>query len=97
MKQFDSGAVTLSPGQRPAGPGLAAAGRGQQADTLVKDSVRNDPNLSHLWVSRSGEFGPEFHDIATSTWWDVTTSKGWQGNLNRYGLEWGEGIGLFTE
>jgi hypothetical protein len=36
-------------------------------DSAVKNAVRNDSDLSHLWVSRSGEFGPDFHDIGTNT------------------------------
>lgn len=58
--------------------------------------MRNDPHLSHLWVSKSGEFGPDFHDTETGTWWDVTTSARSQDHLDLYSEPFGSGIGLFT-
>jgi hypothetical protein len=58
--------------------------------------VSKDAQLDYLWVSRSGEFGPDFHDIATSTWWDVTTEAQWANHVAAYTEPFGTGIGLFT-
>ncbi|MCW2749579.1 MAG: hypothetical protein JWR83_689 [Aeromicrobium sp.] len=58
--------------------------------------ARNDPELSHLWVSRSGKFGPDFHDICTGTWGDVTAPGQWGSHVDQYSDPFGWGIGLFT-
>jgi hypothetical protein len=76
VADYGSGAISMSARQARAAarnPNLEATYRGQVIDSAVKNSVRNDPELSHLWVSRSGEYGPDLHDIGTGTWWDVTT------------------------
>ena len=98
VSDFGSGVIRMSTRQarRAArNPRLAPAFRGQVIDAAVKNAVRNDPNLSHLWVSRSGEFGPDFHDIGTNTWWDVTTRPQWFDHVRRYAYPFGTGIGLF--
>lgn len=79
-------------------PGLEDAFRGQVIDKYVKDAVRKDPSLNKiLWVSRSGEFGPDFHSIKTNTWWDVTTPGQWTRHVGKYKDPFGSGIGLFTK
>lgn len=66
-------------------------------DSAVKKAVHGDPVLNgRLWVSRSGEVGPDFFDIDTDTWWDVTTHAAWMDHVWRYTDTWGVGIGLFT-
>lgn len=96
---YASGVIAMSPRQARAAarnPGLEEAFRGQVIDKAVKNAVRNDPKLSHLWVSRSGEYGPDFHDIGTGTWWDVTTPGQWGRHVDQYSFPFGSGIGLFT-
>lgn len=68
---YDNGDIAMSRGQfRAAGrnPNLTETFRGQVIDRAVKDAVSNDADLKHLWTSRSGEFGPDFHDLGTDTW-----------------------------
>lgn len=99
VADYDSGAISMSARQaRAAGrnPNLEQTYRGQVIDSAVKNAVRNDSDLSHLWVSRSGEFGPDFHDIGTGTWWDVTTPGQWLNHVDSYTDPFGAGIGLFT-
>ena len=96
---YASGTISMTAKQARAvarNPGLEPAFRGQVIDRAVKNAVRADPNLSNLWVSQSGEFGPDFHDIGTNTWWDVTTRGQFQNHLNLYSDPFGTGIGLFT-
>jgi hypothetical protein len=99
VADYESGAISMSARQARAvgrNPGLEQAFRGQVIDSAVKNAVRNDSELSHLWVSRSGEFGPDFHDIGTGTWWDVTTPGKWLNHVDSYTDPFGVGIGLFT-
>jgi RHS repeat-associated protein len=96
---YESGAIRMSARQARAvgrNPNLEQAYRGQVIDSAVKNAVRGDSDLSHLWVSRSGEFGPDFHDIGTNTWWDVTTPDQWLNHVNSYTDPFGSGIGVFT-
>jgi hypothetical protein len=96
---YESGAISMSARQARAAarnPNLEATFRGQVIDNAVKNGVRNDPELSHLWVSRSGEYGPDFHDIRSGTWWDVTTPGQWASHVHQYSEPFGWGIGLFT-
>ena len=90
-----AGEVSVSDGRN---PNLEPTFRGQVIDNTVKikNAVRGDSDLSHLWVSRSGEFGPDFHDIGTNTWWDVTTTGQWLNHVDSYTDPFGAGIGLFT-
>ena len=99
VADYDSGVISISARQARAAarnPNLEATFRGQVIDSAVKNAVRNDPELGHLWVSRSGEFGPDFHDIGTGTWWDVTTPGQWLNHVDAYTDPFGIGIGLFT-
>jgi hypothetical protein len=57
--------------------------------------VADNPSLN-LWISKSGEFGPDFHDINTNTWWDITTPGKFQMHLDKYNDPFGHGIGLFA-
>ena len=77
--------------------GLERMYRGQVIDRAVKNAVRDDPELNHLWVSRSGEMGPDFHDLDTNTWWDITTPGQWLNHLDTYTEPFGFGIGMLTQ
>jgi hypothetical protein len=84
-------------------PGLEAAFRGQRLDTFFKESLNNaiesgsDPRLANLYVTRSGEFGPDVFDLGSmNRWWDVTTRASWAGHVARYAGFPGTGIPLFT-
>ncbi len=68
---------------------------GQRIDAYVKRAVENDKDLAHLWVSKSGEFGPDFHFLEANTWWDVTTESMFQRHLDKYAEPFGYGIGVF--
>jgi hypothetical protein len=99
VADYDSGAIGMTARQARAAarnPNLEPAFRGQVIDNAVKNAARNDPDLPNLWVSRSGEFGPDFHDIGTQTWWDITTRAQFQNHLDLYDDPFGTGIGLFT-
>ena len=96
---YASGAIRMSAKQARAvgrNPNLAQTYRGQVIDSAVKDAVRGDSDLGHLWISRSGEFGPDFHDIVKNTWWDVTTPGQWLKHVNSFTEPFGSGIGVFT-
>jgi RHS repeat-associated protein len=99
VSDYASGAIRMSARQARAAasnPNLTETFRGQVLDRAVKTAAQNDPKLGHLWISRSGEFGPDFHDIMTSTWWDVTTRAAWNAHVRLYQNPFGRGIGLFT-
>jgi hypothetical protein len=99
VADYDSGGISMSSRQARAvgrNPNLEPTYRGQVIDSAVKNATRNDSDLSHLWVSRTGEFGPDFHDIGTNTWWDVTTPGQWSKHVDSYIYPFGAGIGLFT-
>lgn len=71
VADYESGAIRMSARQARAvgrNPNVEQAYRGQVIDRALKEAVRGDSDLGHLWVSRSGEFGPDFHDIGTNTW-----------------------------
>lgn len=95
VARFEAGELVLSAKQAAASPSLQAAYRGQVIDAAVKRAVAQDDNLANLWISRSGEYGPDFHDIFTNQWWDITTPGQWQ-NHGKYSPLFGEGTGLFT-
>lgn len=101
VQLYDNGTIGMSRGQirrLATDPGLEDAFRGQVIDKYVKDAVRNDPSLNNLlWVSRPGEFGPDFHDVKTNTWWDVTTPGQWGRHVRLYSNPFGDGIGLMTK
>jgi RHS repeat-associated protein len=72
--------------------------RGQVIDKYVKNAVKQDKKLNKvLWVSRSGEYGPDFHNIMTDRWWDITTPGAWSRH-NKYTRDgFGTGSSLFTK
>ena len=84
-------------------PGLEQAFRGQRIDSFFKESLNNaiesgtDSRLGNLYVTRSGEFGPDVFDLGSmNRWWDVTTEGSWAGHVAKYANPFGEGIPLFT-
>jgi RHS repeat-associated protein len=103
---FHAGSLPMSARQAalaaadPTGRALAAA-RGQVIDAVVKRAVAadTDPALAMIYVTRSGEVGPDFLDLnslpGTPQWWDITTPEKWAQHLRDYG-GFGNGTPLFT-
>jgi hypothetical protein len=58
----------------------------------------SDPRLANLYVTRSGEFGPDVFDLGNmNRWWDVTNEDSWAAHVDKYGgFPFGHGIPLFT-
>ena len=77
-------------------PQLADAFRGSQIDSFFKESVLNDPALSHLEVTPQFQFGPDVFNPSTQEWWDVTTPGQWEAHTQKYWL-FGNGSPLFTK
>ena len=99
VADYASGLISMTTRQARAAarnPALESAFRGQVIDDAVKKAVIDDPSID-LWVSRPGEFGPDFHDIETNAWWDITTPGQWQRHVDLYTNPFGTGIGLFTQ
>jgi RHS repeat-associated protein len=99
--KFESGDIGLSPAQAraaAANPSLQPAFRGQVIDAAVKQAAANDPKLGSLYITRSGEFGPDFLDLnsvpGTPRWYDVTTQDNWLAHVTRY-ADFGQGTGIF--
>ena len=79
-------------------PSPAAAYRGQVINAAVEGAVGKDPVLGgRLWMSRSGENGPDFDDVVTRDRLNVTTSGQWQKHLDGYSPLFGNEAGLFTQ
>lgn len=100
VARFDAGEISLSDSQIAAAKengNLYEMFRGDVLDSEIKNTVARDPRLPDLWISRRGEFGPDFHDVNTNTWWDITTPKQFQAHLDKYNFPFGQGIGLFTK
>jgi hypothetical protein len=51
-------------------PGLEAAFRGSQIDSIFKGSVAADPDLTYLELTPRFKFGPDVFDPETQQWWD---------------------------
>lgn len=62
--------------------------RGQVIDAAVKQAATADPALGSLYITRSGEFGPDFLDLdslpGTPKWYDVTTPGSWPSYVTLY-------------
>ena len=100
VARYNSGDLQMSAAQARA---AAASGNenlyaGQVIDAAVKDAVANDPELPSLYITRSGEFGPDFLDLdslpGTPRWYDVTTEGSWDAHVERY-ADFGDGTGIF--
>ena len=79
-------------------PSPAAAYRGRFINAAVEGAVAKDPVVGgRLWMSRSGENGPDFDDVVTGDRLNVTTSGQWQKHLDRYSPLFGNEAGLFTQ
>jgi RHS repeat-associated protein len=88
----------LTPGQSDAVARGANAARyvGNRIDIWSKASAAEDGRLTTLIVTRSGEYGPDFYDLATGRWYDITTSGQWAAHLAQYGPDFGrDGQGIF--
>jgi hypothetical protein len=97
--KFDSGEIGYSDAQSAAvesNPDLAAAFRGQVIDSAAKQSILADPDLEGLYVTRSGEYGPDIADPVTSRWWDITTNGQWANHVSQYSDSFGQGTPLLT-
>jgi RHS repeat-associated protein len=89
----------LTPAQKLAlvdNPNLKAAFEGERIDHFFRQSVADDPALTHLELTPRGKFGPDVFDPATQRWWDVTTPKSWEAHTQKYWL-FGEGTPLLTK
>jgi RHS repeat-associated protein len=76
-------------------PNLEAAYRGTYIDKQLKAAVEADPTLAaRLWITGTGEYGPDFVDVATGTWIDLTTPRQFDRHLDRYSDFGNGGIGL---
>ena len=64
--------------------GLYPMFRGQQIDRMAKQLAAGDPHLATSGVSISWGRGPDFVRVATSEWWDMTTTGQWTQHLDRY-------------
>lgn len=102
VADYNSGAIKMSPLQRiraALNPNLAEAYRGQVIDKAAKLAVQNDPALPWIYVTRSGELGPDFLDLnslpGTPNWWDITTPGQWAQHVSDY-AGFGNGTPLFT-
>ena len=109
VRNFESGALDFTSRQKKALQRVGARGdagrwntlyaafRGQRIDAAVKNAVRKDSYLNQLlYITRSGERGPDFHDPLTNQWWDITTRADWLPHARRYKKPFGMGTGLFT-
>jgi hypothetical protein len=101
VADFKAGNIGLSPAQARAAaadPSLEPAFRGQVIDAAVKQAAANDPELGSLYITRSGELGPDFLDLnsvpGTPRWYDVTTEDNWRVHVSRY-AGFGNGTGIF--
>jgi hypothetical protein len=66
---------------------LYDAFRGSRIDEFAKQSVLQDPDLTHLYVTAQGERGADFLDSREGQWYDITTTGAWQDHLERYGVD----------
>jgi hypothetical protein len=99
VAQYESGEIGMSEAQaarKVTNPRLEPAFRGQVIDAAAKQAILSDPALEGLYVTRSGEFGPDISDPISDRWWDITTPGQWGAHVARYSDPFGSGIPLFT-
>jgi hypothetical protein len=92
VAQLESGELQLSEAQALAGAedaNLAAAYRGQVLDRAVKSAAAADPELEFIYITRSGEFGPDFYNLNTGQWYDLTTLGQWSAHMSKYAPSFG--------
>lgn len=101
VADYASGVIKMSPAQKIASsifPNLAETLRGWVIDDAVKNAVWGDKALPSLYITRSGEFGPDFLDLnslpGTPEWWDITTPGQWARHVSN--ASFGNGTPLFT-
>ena len=79
-------------------PWLRPIFEGNVIDQAVKDAAAKDPELESLYITRPGEFGPDFLDLNSlpgkPRWYDVTTRGDWAAHVRRY-ADFGQGTGIF--
>jgi hypothetical protein len=99
--QFESGELKMSDAQAAraaANSSLRPLFRGQVIDAAVKQAAANDPELGSLYITRSGEVGPDFLDLnsvpGTPRWYNVTTEGNWLDHVRQY-ADFGQGTGIF--
>jgi hypothetical protein len=63
---------------------LQEAFEGERIDTFIKEAVANDPALN-LKIAPRFQFGPDFVNPVTGSWYDVTTPGEWVKHVGRYG------------
>lgn len=76
-------------------PEMADRFTGERIDQFFRESLRQDPDLSHLVMTPRGKAGPDAFDPYAFRWWDVTTPKEWVGHVRKYGDTFGQGTPLF--
>jgi RHS repeat-associated protein len=99
VAEFNEDEIGLSDAQIAASegnPGLEAAYRGSVIDAAAKQAILEDPALQGLYVTRTGEFGPDISDPITGRWWDMTTPGEWATHVAKYADPFGDGIPLYT-
>ncbi len=101
VAKFNRGDIGLTiPQERAATdePWLRPIFEGNVIDQAVKDAAAKDPELESLYITRPGEFGPDFLDLNSlpgkPRWYDVTTRGDWAAHVRRY-ADFGQGTGIF--
>ena len=64
-------------------PYLRPMFRGNRIDVMARNLMKNDSKLFHLKSNYSR--GPDFEDISTGEWWDMTTEAAWRAHVRKYG------------
>jgi RHS repeat-associated protein len=107
LVKFNSGDLRLTPKQLAkieTDPGYYQAYKGQRIDKWVKDQLlkSGDDAVYDLYITRSGEFGPDATDLSALpdwvVWYDITTSKAWAAHEASYYEVFGpNGVGIFWD
>ena len=81
----DAQARAVRAAPQPNRAALQAAYRGARIDEFAKQTVMDDPELEHVYVTVLRERGPDFFDSRTGTWYDITTTGAWKQHVADYG------------
>jgi hypothetical protein len=68
-------------------PALKPMFTGYQTDKMARELARIDP-LTASVVGKINK-GPDFVDIITGQWWDMTTTGQWGAHLDKYAPDYG--------
>jgi hypothetical protein len=64
-------------------PNLQSPFRGNRIDVRTRSYVEQDPFLRNLQSNYTR--GPDFRDLRTGDWWDITTPAQWPAHVQKYG------------